>query len=390
MSIGTSGHPPGLDDAVVAAYGAGRPVPEIADQHRISSDAVYEIVHRATAEPAPAPPAPPAAALPAPPAALPAPAAPARFCSACGSALPAGSGFCPQCGNAVAAKPRPVALWVVLAAGAVAIGGPFLPWVTVSAPLIGTISKSGIDVSDGWVSAGLGALLVAYAAVRLRPHPLPAVVTAFAGLVTLLVIGVGIVEFVDLKNKIDEARSTMTDRDDPFGIGNAVSAATRITPGAGLWLVTAAGLVGLAALLIAAVNGGAPARLVGAAGAAALMLLAGEVTAAVLVVRDQAPHPASSTAKGVTATTASPLIIDLADGHLLKLAFTVQFTADVTAEPDLGAAEAAADALYRGVPIGTLETEGGREQLKSDFLARLKDAYPGTVLDVYYTQFVTQ
>jgi predicted DNA-binding protein YlxM (UPF0122 family) len=48
MSTGESGNPLSNDESVVAAYSAGQPVPEIADQHQISSDAVLEIVHRAT------------------------------------------------------------------------------------------------------------------------------------------------------------------------------------------------------------------------------------------------------------------------------------------------------------------------------------------------------
>jgi flagellar basal body-associated protein FliL len=368
MSTGTSGNPPGTDDSVVAAYSAGQAVPEIADQHRISRDAVYEIVHRVTT-------------------------APARFCSACGTALPTDAGFCPQCGNptAAVAKPaaeRPAALWAVLAAGMVAVLGSFLPWVTVTAPIIGTISKSGIDGSDGWASVALGALLAAYAAVRLRPMRLPGAVTALAGLVAALLVGLAVVEFVDLRSKAAEAKSTMTGQEDPFGMGAAFSAATRFTPGTGLWLVFAAGLIGGSALLITAVSN----KMIGGA-AAAVVLVAGSVTAAVITTQDQgsATGPGAVTAaKGAIGTIDEPLTISLAGDHYVKLAFAVQFTADVTTPPDLGAAITAAVDIYTGHPIDTLDSEDGRAQLKSDFLARLRQAYPGTVLDVYFTQLVTQ
>jgi O-antigen ligase len=159
-------------------------------------------------------------------------------------------------------------MWVVLAAGVAAIVGSFLPWATVSAPIIGTISKSGTDGSDGWVSVGLGALLVTYSVVRLWPIRLPVAVTALAGLVAALLVGFGIVEFIDLSSKADEAKSMMAGRDDPFGIGAAFSKAVQIKPGAGLWLVTAAGLVGVAALLIVIVGrGGSSGKAVGATGA---------------------------------------------------------------------------------------------------------------------------
>ncbi|GGN85480.1 hypothetical protein GCM10010112_65940 [Actinoplanes lobatus] len=375
MSTGESGNPLSNDDSVIAAYSAGQPVPEIAAQHQISPEAVYEIVHKMAT-------------------------APANFCSACGAALPAAAGFCPQCGNPVAgvagpgAAERPVAMWAVLAAGILAILGSFLPWAVISAPIIGTISKSGVDGSDGWVSIVLGALLAAYAAVRLSPRHLPGTVTALAGLVAALLIGLAIVEFVDLRSKADDMRSTMADHDDPLGIGAAISNAVQVKPGLGLWLVAAAGLVGAIALLIAVTGRGGPGKVAGAAGAA--VLVAGVLAAAVVTMREQdtttSPNVvmAASTAKGVVTPVDPPRTIDLADDHYLKLGFAVQFSDDVTTQPDLDAARTAALDTYTGRPIAAVESKDGRAQLKSEFLARLREAYPGTVLDVYYTTFVTQ
>ncbi|WP_204301112.1 zinc-ribbon domain-containing protein [Actinoplanes campanulatus] len=286
MSTGESGNPPSIDESVVAAYHAGQPISEIADQYQISSDTVQEIVNKATTAP------------------------PANFCSACGTALPAAAGFCPQCGNPVAAVPgttatmarptveRPVAIWVVLAAGVVAILGSFLPWVVLSAPFIGTISKSGVDGSDGWVSVVLGALITGYAAVRLRPMHLPGAVTVVAGLVAALLFVFGIIKFIDLRLKADEAKSMMRGRDDPFGIGAALSDRVQITPGVGLWLVTAAGLVGATAALLSAI-GGRGGSLGKAVGAAALVPVAVGLAATVLMNGDQDP------ATGPNAVTAA-------------------------------------------------------------------------------------
>src|SRR5262245_20666262 len=63
-----------------------------------------------------------------------------------------------------------VAPWVVIAAAAAIAIGSFLPWATVSAPLVGTISKSGVQGGDGIVSlVGAGVLaLLAFIAIGSR------------------------------------------------------------------------------------------------------------------------------------------------------------------------------------------------------------------------------
>jgi hypothetical protein len=43
-----------------------------------------------------------------------------------------------------------------MVAGIAMIAGSVLPWIRVSAPLLGTITKSGTASGDGWISVGLG------------------------------------------------------------------------------------------------------------------------------------------------------------------------------------------------------------------------------------------
>ncbi len=268
MSIGISGSPQSIDDSVIAAYAAGQSVDEIAYRYQVSSDVVSEIVRKNNVgavvefehEPA---------------------TAPARFCTGCGAGLVSGAGFCPRCGNPVAATmrtgaARSAAMWVVLAAGIAAVIGSFLAWTTVTAPIIGTISKSGVELSDGWVSIGLGVLLAAFAAVRLWPIKFHGAVTVVAGVVAASLVGLGVVEFLDLMSKADEAKSQMAGQDDPLGIGAALSAAVQIDAGAGLWLVTAAGLVGSAALLMTIVSDGGSGKAVAANSAALVLVLAAQ------------------------------------------------------------------------------------------------------------------
>jgi hypothetical protein len=63
------------------------------------------------------------------------------------------------------ATPRPVA-WggiVILIAAGLAILGSFLPWISATAALIGTLSRSGLDNGgDGRITIGLGILIALF------------------------------------------------------------------------------------------------------------------------------------------------------------------------------------------------------------------------------------
>jgi flagellar FliL protein len=100
--------------------------------------------------------------------------------------------------------------------------------------------------------------------------------------------------------------------------------------------------------------------------------------------------------KGAVVTMDSALTINLADGHYLKLAFTIQETTDASGHETIDNSEAIdlAIAEYTGMDVATLEMEKGREASKAALLAAIEKAYneKGTqiVMDIYYTQFVTQ
>ena len=103
---------------------------------------------------------------------------------------------------------------------------------------------------------------------------------------------------------------------------------------------------------------------------------------------------AAAPEKGVVTAIKESLTINLADGHYLKLAFSLQQTAD--AGEDLNTSEATNLAIdeYTGKSVAELSTEKGREAVKAELLAKIVKAYTedGTkmVMDIYYTQFVTQ
>lgn len=144
-----------------------------------------------------------------------------------------------------APAPRPSqAGLVAAAAGGALILGSFLPWGTVSAPIVGQVSMSGTDGSDGWVTVFLGVLLAAYG-LAVRARRLPAAVDVFAALAGLGAIGWAGWHIWELQEISDKMQASMaqTIADDEFGIAASFAAASQFKIGAGLWLLVGAGLV---------------------------------------------------------------------------------------------------------------------------------------------------
>jgi hypothetical protein len=134
----------------------------------------------------------------------------------------------------------------VLGAGAAAIVGSFLPWASVTAPIVGTITASGVDGSDGWITAGLGLVLVVYGTLILRGQRIPNAVPILVVLAAVALLGISVWKVADLSAAEDRMRVEMATatKDDVFGIARSMSNATQMKVGIGLWLITLAGLAG--------------------------------------------------------------------------------------------------------------------------------------------------
>ncbi|MGC1211579.1 MAG: hypothetical protein WA890_10005 [Micromonospora sp.] len=143
---------------------------------------------------------------------------------------------------------RPVREWVVLGAGVAAIVGSFMPWAKIIAPILGTMTLSGVDGSDGWITAALGLVIALYGGFSLRGQRMPMAAPILAGLASVALLGIGVWKIVDLHSTAADMRARMSGEDDLLGIGKAMSDAVHVSVGAGLWLLTLAGLVGAAAV----------------------------------------------------------------------------------------------------------------------------------------------
>lgn len=85
-----------------------------------------------------------------------------------------------------------------------------------------------------------------------------------------------------------------------------------------------------------------------------------------------------------------PITINLGGSHYLKLGLALQVTADTAETPDGSKALDLAIEEYTGMDIAKLSTLKGREHAKDELLKEVKEAYEGEVMDIYFTQFVTQ
>jgi len=98
--------------------------------------------------------------------------------------------------------------------------------------------------------------------------------------------------------------------------------------------------------------------------------------------------------KGTVVAISDPLTVNLADSHYLKLQFSLQQTTDAGEDVDTSEAINLAIDEYTGKTVAELSTEKGRTAVKEELLAKLVKAYTvedkQEVMDIYYTQFVTQ
>jgi flagellar FliL protein len=99
--------------------------------------------------------------------------------------------------------------------------------------------------------------------------------------------------------------------------------------------------------------------------------------------------------KGAVTALDDALTVNLAEGHYLKFKFSLRQTADAGTE-EIDSSEAINLAIdeYTGMKVAELSTEKGRDEVKEDLLKKIVKAYTEDgkkmVMDIYYTEFVTQ
>jgi flagellar FliL protein len=85
-----------------------------------------------------------------------------------------------------------------------------------------------------------------------------------------------------------------------------------------------------------------------------------------------------------------PISVNLADGHYLRLGFSIQLEKGATKDLQVARALDIAIATYSGKPIDEINDPARREELKVELLTQLSETFEGEVVDVYLTDYVTQ
>jgi flagellar FliL protein len=87
--------------------------------------------------------------------------------------------------------------------------------------------------------------------------------------------------------------------------------------------------------------------------------------------------------------TLEPIQVNLADGHYLRIGIALQLSAEAH-EADGSKALDAVIELFSGADNAELVRSGERQDYKARLEERLHEDYHGDVLEVYFTEFVTQ
>ncbi|WP_257430396.1 flagellar basal body-associated FliL family protein [Nocardioides carbamazepini] len=81
--------------------------------------------------------------------------------------------------------------------------------------------------------------------------------------------------------------------------------------------------------------------------------------------------------------------VNLAGGHYLRLGMALQLT-ESAHEVDGSRALDAAITVFSGLPVEEVNKPDVREALRQQLVDRLQERYHGDVMEVYFTEYVTQ
>ncbi len=84
-----------------------------------------------------------------------------------------------------------------------------------------------------------------------------------------------------------------------------------------------------------------------------------------------------------------PIQVNLEGGHYLRIGVAIQLTADAHAADGSKALDATIE-MFSGRSVEELADHKERSKLKKELLHHVEEAYHHEVMDLYFTEFVTQ
>ena len=85
-----------------------------------------------------------------------------------------------------------------------------------------------------------------------------------------------------------------------------------------------------------------------------------------------------------------PISLNLTEGNYVRLGFSMQLSEDAPEELETARAIDIAIATFSGRTVEEVNNLESRAQITQQFIADLNEAFEGAVVDVYYTDLVTQ
>jgi flagellar FliL protein len=103
------------------------------------------------------------------------------------------------------------------------------------------------------------------------------------------------------------------------------------------------------------------------------------------------PHPAPPPTGG-DVVPIEAMTVNLAGGHYLKLAASVQLVKGKGSATDFDVSHAAELLIdeFSNRPVSAIDSDAKRNKLKAQLLTSVRKAYPGEVFQVFLTQFTYQ
>jgi hypothetical protein len=95
---------------------------------------------------------------------------------------------------------------MTLLGGVLIVLGSFLPWLTATAPLVGTISRNGMEGGDGVITLILGVVTILIGVTQLTATNLP-ILLQRSPIITGAISGiVAIINYLDVQQRIEDVR----------------------------------------------------------------------------------------------------------------------------------------------------------------------------------------
>jgi hypothetical protein len=130
---------------------------------------------------------------------------------------------------------------LALIGGGALITGSLLPWAKISAPIVGTLTKSGVEGGDGWFSLGAGVVVVLLGVVLLTAGSRRGIGPVLF-VIALAAAALVVFEWRDITRGFHRALAGMDATAGPSPILSKPSSLVVMSKGAGLYVLGAGAL----------------------------------------------------------------------------------------------------------------------------------------------------